>query len=159
MKTEFRYKSIVIPFTIRYDDIEYIVVQDKKTNELTFVGGGCKKKELSQDCAIRELSEETRGVFPHLKKSNLMYSFSFESNERSKKELKKDKLEGVQVTMIYDVYFIWLNYINFYDIKQRFHKFSYDDDETSDIQLLSKNSLLQSNLWPFMKNNILHKLI
>lgn len=159
MKRDIRYKSIVIPFIIEDDTIQYIVVQDKKTNELTFVGGGCKKTELSQDCAIRELYEETRGAFSTINNMDLIYSFSFESNKRSKKELKKDKIEGVHVTMTYDVYFLPLNYINFPNIRQRFHKFSNDDDETSDIQLLSKNSLLQSNLWPFMKNNILHYLI
>jgi hypothetical protein len=70
------------------------------------VTGGCKKSEIETPlkCGLRELEEETRGVVNI--KSGEFLEFQFESNYRSPEEIRKDRLEGIIVTLVYHVYLI-----------------------------------------------------
>ena len=154
MKLEYRYKSVVIPIL----NDKFIVVKDATYDELTFVVGGCKKYESAYKCALRELKEETRGVLGNFNENDLIYQFHFESRNRSKKELEKDTKEGVFVTMIYNVFFIYLPQdININSIRSKYHKnTNIHNNETNDIRLMSKKQLLSANMWRFMKQNVLY---
>jgi hypothetical protein len=148
-----RYKTIVIP---KHKD-KYVVVKDRKYQEITFIGGGCKIYETSKNCAFREFIEET------VKSINLpdlpsKPTFSFQSRERSAAELKKDIIENVVVTLHYDVYIVNIPTLNFNEIKKQYHKVVSFNSETDDIYLKSKDDLKRSTLWRFMKDNVLNKL-
>jgi hypothetical protein len=73
------------------------------------VTGGCKKSEIDNPirCGLRELEEETRGTVNI--KSGEFSEFQFESNHRSPEETRKDRSEGILVTLVYHVYIINLN--------------------------------------------------
>ena len=151
---EYRYKSVVIPF---YKN-KYVVVKDTKHNEWTFVVGGCKKKENLKTCAIRELNEETRNIFKSYKESDLIYAYSFESRNRSKSELSNDKKKGIHVTMVYNVFFIFLLDFNINEARLKYHNTQSIDNETSDLRLMTKELLYKANMWRFMKEHVLNLL-
>lgn len=164
---EFRYKSIVIPYIeTRYNSktsTSYVLVKDATFDEYTFVVGGCKKNEQTTTCALRELKEETRGVFGDISKHALDVGFQFDSKERSAAERKKDAIEGVDVTMRYTVYYLRLDMTKtaFQDFRERFTNIrpkKADNNETSDIVLKTKSELQQTKLWRFMKKRVLPKL-
>ena len=106
-RPETRHKAIVIPI-IRSETGEpkFLTVRDSRHQEWIFVTGGCKKSEVENPlkCGLRELEEETRGAFNI--KNGEFAEFQFESNFRSLEELKKDRFEGVTVTLMYHVYLI-----------------------------------------------------
>jgi hypothetical protein len=170
MRHEYRYKSVVIPVI----KDAYILVKDAKYNELTFVIGGCKLREIPKNghskfdndytsyttCALRELKEETRGVFGSMSNDALVPGFKFSSTNRSKSEFAKDKRDGVIVTMRYTVYFLHLDIpkSKFKLIRDFFHQTKTVDGETSDIVLKTKVELKDARMWRFMKEHVLHKL-
>ena len=129
-----RYKSIIIP---KYND-KYIIVKDKKYQELTFIGGGCKLNEQPLKCALREFKEETLNS---LNISNYIQhpTFHFESRERSKSELRKDKAHKIVVTMQYNVYIVDLTTLNFSNVKRKYNSelMKLQNSETDDILLKS----------------------
>jgi len=161
MRTDLRHKAVVIPRLnmTNNKNNQYIVVEDAKYKELTFVVGGCKKYENIKHCAVRELMEETRGVLK-VNEDNLIYSkpLSFESSYRSPAELKQDQREKVIVVMMYNVYFVDLN-INdeqFREMKILFSTRKYQSDqETSGIFMMTKPTLDKERVWHLMRDNIL----
>jgi len=181
---EIRYKSIVIPYIeTRYNNKtykSYVLVEDAKFNELTFVIGGCKMREIPKNadstffrdygsyttCALRELKEETRDVFCNVSKYDLEHGFKFSSGpkDRSTPERKKDAIEGVDVTMRYTVYYLRLDMTKteFNERRERFKNVrpkKAENNETSDIVLKTKSELEESKkLWRFMKERVLPKL-
>lgn len=175
MRREYRYKSVVIPVIKGTNVDAYVLVKDATYNELTFIVGGCKLLELPKttrfetdyasytNCALRELKEETRGVFGKVSPDALVPGFKFSSNDRSKTELAKDMRDGVVVTMRYTVYFLPLTIPKsaFKVIREAFHKMTPknpDDAETSDIVLKTKEELKDARMWRFMKDHVLRKL-
>jgi hypothetical protein len=156
MSHETRYKAVVIPKIGN----KYVVVRDKVSSDLTFVVGGCKLRELKNlpMCAVRELSEETHGsivVDPYLVRKP---SFSFSSKYRSKAE--KAKNGPIEVTMIYNVYIFdldasWSKIQKDYDSKKFL---SNEEKETNGIYLMTCKELENSEMWKFMKENVLQKL-
>ena len=156
-RLEYRYKSVIIPIIKN----KYVVVEDSKYNELTFVVGGCKKYETSLKCAIRELNEETRNVFgKYITEYDLKMHHQFESSQRSKQELAADKRQKIIVRMIYTVYIVDLNDVinNFNSIRNNYHRTRSINKETSDILLRTKEQLQTGNMWRFMKENVLNTL-
>ena len=115
-RPENRYKSIVIPYIEttynKKTTKSFVLVKDTANNEYTFVVGGCKLNEQMETCALRELKEETRGIFGNISKDKLVWGFQFDSKERSPAEKRKDEKEGVDVTMIYTVYYLPLMGMN-----------------------------------------------
>lgn len=178
LKPQDRYKTVVIPVV----NGEYVVVEDKKYKELTFVVGGCKLKEIGgkplpkavfdkdynsfKSCALRELKEETRGALGNIKPEQLRRGFKFSSRDRSTAELKKDEKEGWVVTMRYTVYYLDLDIpaTKFSTIQRRFRNAPVkrkEDMETQRILLVSKDDLesdKKGKMWRFMKDNVLSKL-
>ena len=156
MRHEYRYKAIVIPKVGE----KYLVVKDAKYNEYTFVTGGCKKRETSVECASRELYEETHGALLQ-NIAPAMFAFSFESRNRSKQELQKDKREGVIVTMVYNVYILNTNQ-SFQNIRKHYYSNKQRNNaqnETDGIYVMSKQELQQSpKTWRFMKEYVLPRL-
>lgn len=153
VKAVIRYKTIVIP----KHKGKFIVVKDKQYQEITFIGGGCKLHEKRKDCAIREFNEETLNSFqlPFLPNKP---TFSFQSRERSAEELKKDIRMNIVVTLNYDVYIVNVPRVNFSEIKKQFHKIMKQNSETDNIFLMSKSELEKTNMWRFMKDNVLNKI-
>ena len=108
MKEEVRHKAIVIP---RCGD-RFLTVRDSRHQEWIFVTGGCKKSEINDPlkCGLRELEEETRGVYSIY--SGQYITFQFASDYRSPEELKNDRAEGLIVSLIYHVFLIDVNLTN-----------------------------------------------
>jgi hypothetical protein len=99
---EIRHKAIIIP---RSGD-KFLTVRDSRHQEWIFVTGGCKRSEMNDPlrCGLRELEEETRGVFSI--QQGGYTTFEFESSYRSPEELKNDRSEGLVVSLVYHVYII-----------------------------------------------------
>src|SRR5690242_10482593 len=57
-----RRKVIVIPYVRSEGKLLMMVVKDKFHEEWTFISGGCKLYETSEQSAVRELKEETRAA-------------------------------------------------------------------------------------------------
>jgi hypothetical protein len=107
-RKEIRHKAIIVP-VVRSPELKFLTVRDSRHQEWIFVTGGCKKSEVEYPlkCGLRELEEETRGVVNI--KSGEFVEFQFESNYRSPEETRKDRSEGIIVTLVYHVYIINLN--------------------------------------------------
>jgi 8-oxo-dGTP pyrophosphatase MutT (NUDIX family) len=103
---EVRHKAIIIPIIKSETGTKFLTVRDSRHKEWIFVTGGCKKSEVDNPlkCGLRELEEETRGVINI--RSGEFSEFQFESNYRSPEETKKDRFEGIIVTLVYHVYLI-----------------------------------------------------
>ena len=99
---DIRHKAIMIP---RSGD-RFLTVRDSRHQEWIFVTGGCKKSEMNDPlrCGLRELEEETRGVFSI--REGKYTTFEFESSYRSPEELRNDRAEGLVVSLVYHVYII-----------------------------------------------------
>ena len=111
MTKENRYKAVIIP---RISN-NYIVVENRKSKNLTFPMGGCKLGEPNLNCAKRELNEETRGSVKFPNKTT-KYTNLKKSIPRSKSEKLKNNSEGKIVTMHPIVYVFTVNQ-NFKNIK------------------------------------------
>lgn len=159
--TEIRHKAIVIPKIGK----KYVVVNDTKNNELTFVVGGCKLKEINDIslCAMRELSEETRNVFNKTNIKNFKYLRSFKYTKRSQKELEKNIQEAIKegkdhktVVMMYHIFLCFpKNDTDFEKLKMKYHRSKSINNETNDIFLMTKKELQNANMWSFMKRHVL----
>lgn len=107
-RPETRHKAIVVPVIQGPGpgETKFLTVRDSRHQEWIFVTGGCKKSEVECPlrCGLRELEEETRGVVNI--KSGEYSEFQFESTFRSPEETRKDRLEGIVVTLVYHVYLI-----------------------------------------------------
>ena len=103
---KYRRKIVAIPYMKTKNDLFLMLVKDKENDEWTFVTGGAKPNESFEQCALRELFEETNCALDlrnHGISLTRFYSFYF------KNEIIKDK-----VLMHYKVIFI------------PFHRFGYD---------------------------------
>jgi 8-oxo-dGTP pyrophosphatase MutT (NUDIX family) len=169
---ETRHKAIIIP-VIKSDDGEnkFLTVKDSRHQEWIFVTGGCKKSEVDYPlkCGLRELEEETRGVINI--KAGEFSEFQFESNVRSPEETRKDRLEGVIVTLVYHVYIINLNLTQEQQARviQEFHvnkarmelnkingvhiKKAYDEND--DISFDTLEEFNKKSRWDLIINNII----
>jgi hypothetical protein len=150
-----RYKSIVVPmFGNKY------VVVTHETGDITFPGGGCafnktKQKYNHKACALKELTEETRGV---IKLNNLpLPSYQFWSNLRSNTERANNNKKGIKVYSLYRVYTVPVSISENY--KNIFSKTKNNRTETTNISLMSLNNLRAApKVYSIVRNNILPKL-
>lgn len=108
-RKETRHKAIVVPIIRSDTETKFLTVRDSRHQEWIFVTGGCKKSEVEYPlkCGLRELEEETRGVINI--KTGEFSEFQFESSFRSIEETRKDRLDGIIVTLVYHVYIINLD--------------------------------------------------
>jgi len=108
MKKEEKHKAIAIPVSFIDDKPRFLTVRDRRFKEWIFVTGGCRKREVFNPirCALRELEEETRGVFNI--KSGMYTTFTFETTERSPDELAADKAADIHVTLVYHVFIFFV---------------------------------------------------
>jgi ADP-ribose pyrophosphatase YjhB (NUDIX family) len=56
----------IIPYTIKNNELFFLLARDRKTLELTDFGGGIKKNETLFSAAIRELNEESCCIFQNI---------------------------------------------------------------------------------------------
>jgi hypothetical protein len=55
-----------LPYAVRNGDLYYCLSRDKATEELGDLGGGVKRPECALEAGVRELNEESRGIFSHI---------------------------------------------------------------------------------------------
>jgi len=54
---------MVVLYTKKDDIVHYLLFQDRKSQDWSFISGGCKPNETFLECAFRELEEESRHLF------------------------------------------------------------------------------------------------
>ena len=103
------HKTISIPICLTSPEYLFLTVRDRRFKDWIFVAGGCRKREISNPlrCALRELEEETRGVF-NLKMGEYSY-FTFDTRNRTEAEQKSDDSNNIDVVYIYHVYIFFMN--------------------------------------------------
>ena len=168
---EIRHKAIVIPIIKSETGTKFLTVRDTRNQEWIFVTGGCKKSEVDNPlkCGLRELEEETRGVINI--RTGEFSEFQFESNYRSPEETKKDRFEGIIVTLVYHVYLINVNITSEQQVRiiQDFHvnrarmeinkkdgvriKKAYDEND--DISFDTLDDFNKKNRWKLIITNII----
>ena len=169
---EIRHKAIIIPIIkSHYGESKFLTVKDSRHQEWIFVTGGCKKSEIDYPlkCGLRELEEETRGVVNI--KNGEFSEFQFESNFRSPEETRKDRQEGIIVTLVYHVYIIELNITQEQQVRivQEFHvnkarmelnkkagihiKKAYDEND--DISFDTLEEFNKKSRWDLIINNVI----
>lgn len=104
-----QHKTISIPLCLTSPEPLFLTVRDRRFKDWIFVAGGCRKREISNPlrCALRELEEETRGVF-NLKMGEYSY-FTFDTRNRTEAEQKSDDTNNIDVVYIYHVYIFFMN--------------------------------------------------
>jgi uncharacterized protein YjaZ len=162
---EIRRKVYVIPII---NDNKYIVVQNAgKYKNITFIGGGCGKNENIRNCAVRELSEETRQSI-RLNRDKIpnkpILTFNVSPNERnaSKMYLNNNTRKGVSVTMKHSVFMVPLVNFSFNKIKSLYHSktnLTRAEQEAVNIYLMNRNQLNKSQMWDFMRKRVFYPLI
>jgi hypothetical protein len=163
-----RHKAIMIP---RTQDGKFLTVRDSRHQEWIFVTGGCKKSEMHEPlkCGLRELEEETRGVFSI--RTGAYTTFEFENAHRTPEELRKDRDEGIDVSFVYHVFIIDvdLNRERQSDIIRLFHvnkdrmdlnkreglriKRAYDEND--DISFDTLEEFNRKKRWKLIINNVI----
>ena len=168
---EIRHKAIIIPIIKSEMGTKFLTVRDSRHQEWIFVTGGCKKSEVDNPlkCGLRELEEETRGVINI--RTGEFSEFQFESSYRSPEETKKDRFEGIIVTLVYHVYLINVNITSEQQVRivQDFHanrarmeinkkegvriKKAYDEND--DISFDTLEDFNKKNRWKLIITNII----
>ena len=162
-----RRKAIVIPEL----NGKYVVVRDKKSGQVTFIGGGCPFGKNIHKCALKELYEESRKAitrfnFNLTERANLRFI-----GNRSKEGVTNNRPGGfaennrTKVIMTYHVFKgIPKKDIKFNTIKQKFNaanvsKLGKNFQETSNIMVMSKNNLIRMSAKSkyFIVNEILKR--
>lgn len=171
MKSEERHKCVIIPI-IQADKkpSKFLTVRDKRFKEWTFITGGCRKREISDPikCAMRELDEETRGVFSI--KEDIYKYFNFKTKNRSPEELERDRREDVEVTCIYHCYVFIMEiseeqqrlYVAKFEnekykmeqkkINKKPIKRSHDENDYMAFDTLADFN--KKNVWPFIRKHV-----
>ena len=165
---EIRHKAIVVP---RTPDGKFLTVRDSRHQEWIFVTGGCKKSEMHEPlrCGLRELEEETRGVFSI--REGEYTTFAFESSYRSPEELKNDRAEGLVVSLVYHVFVIDVDVPRdrqvdivklFHENRERMDSNKRDGvrikrayDENDDISFDTLDEFNRKKRWPLIVNNVI----
>ena len=106
---EERHKTITVLVSFIDDKPRFLTVRDRRHKDWIFITGGCRKRENSNPlrCALRELEEETRGVI--LLKEGSYSHFSFVHNTRTPEEEEQDRIDDLDVIIVYNVYVIEYN--------------------------------------------------
>ena len=109
LRKEERYKAIAIPVSFADGKPRFLTVRDRRFKEWIFVTGGCHRREVTNPlrCALRELEEETRGVVSI--RDGTYSSYVYTCKNHSQEDLDKDRKDGVEVTLIYNIYIIDFN--------------------------------------------------
>jgi hypothetical protein len=171
LRNEERHKAIAIPVSFADNIPRFLTVRDKRFEEWIFVTGGCRKKEIYNPLrgALRELEEETRGLVNL--KSGTYSHFKFTTKNRSREELMKDRMQGVDVTLVYNVYVIdyKVNKQQQFDLIKRFYdekrktderrfarlpiRRTYDENDMMSFDTLDE--FYKKNRWDFITKNVL----
>ena len=170
---ETRHKAIIVPVIFQDEGPpKFLTVRDSRHQEWIFVTGGCKKSEVDNPlrCGLRELEEETRGVFNI--KSGQFTEFQFESTYRSPEEIKKDRFEGVIVTLVYHVYTIVVDISqeqqkqivkNFHTNKEKMESNKRDGlrikrayDENDDLSFDTLDEFNRKKRWKLITTNVIN---
>lgn len=162
LRKEVRHKVITCVVSFAEAKPKFLTVRDRRHGEWIFVTGGCKKKEIPNPivAALRELEEETRGAV-NLK--NGVYSYyNFVCNNRTSKEILKDRKNGLDVTIIYHVYIIELNitkqeqqkYLDDFNrhMKLPVSRRCYDENDMMSFDTLEEFN--RRNQWKFIVDNV-----
>lgn len=172
LRKENRHRGIAIPVSFVDDKPRFLTMRDRRFKEWLFVTGGCRKREVFNPlrCALRELEEETRGVI-NIKKGKFSH-FKFTTKERNEEEKRKDIQDGVEVTLVYNVYILefninkciqsnLINRFNYQKIKTEMRKKNklpikriYDENDYMCFETLEE--FRKRKVWPLIEKNILN---
>jgi hypothetical protein len=165
MNYELRHKAIVIPLI----NGKYVVVQDRRHKEVTFIGGGCGPGKTIQNCAVRELAEETRNAIKmNIKNLPREPTFTFDSTERFGKEIANNTIAQARgakpVKMRYHVFVVPMKGVSFENVHGRYHAprstpLTNAQLETNNIFLMNRNKLVSSKMWNFMRRRLIPLLL
>ena len=137
-KPETRRKVIVVPKI----NSKYVLVRNRKSGDLTFIGGGCSLKNNIKNCALRELREESKNSIKLRNINN--YKKRFLNKTRAQHEQNNNNARRLNVTLNYHVFVPNISNKNFNTIKRNFNAYRGTNKkylETSNILLMSKNNL------------------
>lgn len=154
-------KAIAIPIVDTGTQKKFLIVQDKRHKEWTFVTGGCKHSEVFNPlrCALRELEEETRGIIDI--RRGLYSYFRFAAQPGN------DPIEY----SVYHVYFIHIGYVPeeklsqleecFKTEKEKMdtHKvyFQKNYDENDSMKFATLKDIMEcKTLWKFIYDKVIH---
>lgn len=138
-----RQKVVVIPYTFHPYTGEkmYVMIQDKESKDWSFVTGGKKMKESYEEAAIRELTEETKGVLLDMKTTFLREVGSVATDFRPPKHKKQDREQNLLVRTLYRIYELPVRFQH--DLRILFRQVPMsDNDETSDICYMTEEKIL-----------------
>ena len=109
LRKEERHKAIAIPVSFADGKPRFLTVRDRRFKEWIFVTGGCHRREVANPlrCALRELEEETRGVISI--RDGIYSNYVYTCKNHSQDDLDKDTRNGVEVTLVYNIYIIDFN--------------------------------------------------
>ena len=153
-KKETRRKALVIPMIGN----KYIVARNRKSKNITFIGGGCKNAQNNKKCALQELHEEARHSITATNK-NLIKFFNFVA-EPKYRLLNGYNNKGQQISTDYKVFSLKPTK-SFKNIYNNFHAFvpkTKSENEMSNIMLMSLNNLKNNKVYTVMKNKVLPRL-
>lgn len=157
----YRRKVIVVPYVRSADgSVLLMVVKDKHHDEWTFISGGCKLYETSEQSAVRELKEETRAAVQVDLSMTAFTKFTIETDYREPEEM--NGADGAaSITIHYHIYMIDItNHKSVPAIVQSFRRkvgcVRGVYDENSDIQFVSLQTFVhRKKVWPFIKKVVL----
>lgn len=163
MNNNFRKKVMIVPYIKILNDIHVLMVKDNKSNDWTFITGGCKQSENILNCAKRELQEESFNALTFPSKYEF---FSFFTTYRPYELKIQDS--GRKVVSKYFVYLFELdNQLDIEKYYNLFHKNMKQETnskkkETKDITLKSLKRLQyfkEKNIWDFILNTCVPNIV
>ena len=101
MRVVTRRKVLIVPY-IGKNIERVLMVKDLKTGEWGFISGGVKKRESSYEAALREMSEETSGLFVAFDSTPSVHTFC--TLYRPPELLKIDRARREIVRSMYTIY-------------------------------------------------------
>jgi len=129
-------RASVMPYIVMDKEIYFLLARDKRSGDLTDIGGGVKKFECSLLGCIREFKEETSGIYGKLydnynnfemdvavynsKMSVLFVSLSKTFFEDTKNLFEKHKAENIEVSEL-----LWVTeakFLELLNLRQEFRK-------------------------------------
>jgi 8-oxo-dGTP pyrophosphatase MutT (NUDIX family) len=148
MKKIYRKKILIVAYTKQ--DKRFLMVKDKDTNEWGFISGGVKKNETYYEAALRELNEETSGIFETINKDDY-YTHKFKTDYRPDSLLAIDKQRNEIVESLYTIFFFPIPD----DVSEEYNQFTIND-EVIDIRVQQYEKF--NNVWSFC-NDIYNNII
>lgn len=158
-------KSVVVPYVRLFpsNEIRFLMFQDTKSSDWSFVSGGCKKTEDAYTCANRELYEESKRTL-EMKHMVNMFSYQFTSKWAPPEHKKQHLDRKLDVTTHFNVFIVKLPFVTeqqlsaFVSAYRKKSKKAGVFDETKDAAFLTVPEVIYQRthrIWEFMNAEII----